>query len=56
MAMVICGVEHQPKGYIRHIDFPIGCRCSSFVAFHRQVPHYVVAKRGDDSNRAAGYY
>ena len=45
MAMVIGGVEHQRKGHIGHIDSPIGCHCSSFVAFHRQVPPYVVAKR-----------
>ena len=25
MAMVIGGVEHQPKGHIGHIDYPIGC-------------------------------
>ena len=43
MAMVIGGVEYQCKGHIGHIDSPIGCH-SSFVAFHRQVPPYVVAK------------
>ena len=54
MAMVIGGVEHQRLKDILDIDSPIGCHCSLFVALHRQVPPYAVAKREDDSNRTAG--
>ena len=46
VAMVIGGVEHQPKGHIGHIDSPQGFCCSSFMDFHRQVLLYAAAAVG----------
>ena len=49
MAMVIGGVDHQPKGHIGHIghiDSPLGFRFYSFMDFLRQAPPYEAATGG----------